>query len=85
MTHVEGDIDPVRDFDIIAEELRLKDEETLMKNLDKLEKLVVRGSDKKAKPEYVSLYIKIFIILFTISQLIVAFKKSQFGVTLVID
>lgn len=41
--HVEGEVDPVRDLDIIAEELRLKDEETLNKNLEKLEKLVVRG------------------------------------------
>jgi obg-like ATPase 1 len=44
----------VRDLDIISEELRLKDEETLSKNLEKLEKLVVRGNDKKLKPEYVS-------------------------------
>lgn len=51
---MEGEVDPVRDLDIISEELRLKDEETLNKNLDKLEKLVVRGVDKKAKPEYVS-------------------------------
>lgn len=54
MTHVEGDVNPVRDLDIIAEELRLKDEETLTKNLEKLERVVGRGSDKKLKPEYVS-------------------------------
>lgn len=54
VTHVEGEVDPVRDLDIISEELRLKDEETLNKNLEKLEKLVVRGTDKKLKPEYVS-------------------------------
>lgn len=54
VTHVEGDINPVRDLDIIAEELRLKDEETLSKNLEKLERTVVRGNDKKLKPEYVS-------------------------------
>lgn len=52
--HVEGDVNPVRDFDIIAEELRLKDEETLLKNLDKLERTCIRGNDKKLKPEYVS-------------------------------
>jgi len=51
---VEGDVNPVRDLDIIAEELRLKDEDTLLKNLEKLERTVVRGSDKKGKPEYVS-------------------------------
>ena len=54
MTHVEGEVNPVRDFDIISEELRLKDEEMLGKHLDKLEKLVLRGNDKKLKPEFVS-------------------------------
>lgn len=53
VTHVEGEVDPVRDFDIIAEELRLKDVETLNKALEKIEKLV-RSTDKKAKPEHVS-------------------------------
>lgn len=52
--HVEGEVNPVRDFDIIAEELRLKDEETLLKNLEKLERTCIRGTDKKLKPEYVS-------------------------------
>lgn len=51
---MEGEVDPVRDFDIISEELRLKDEETLNKNLEKVDKLVVRGNDKKLKPEHVS-------------------------------
>ncbi|KAH8343578.1 hypothetical protein KR084_009367, partial [Drosophila pseudotakahashii] len=40
---------------IINEELRLKDEENLLKNLDKLEKVVARGGDKKLKPEYDSM------------------------------
>lgn len=52
--HVEGEVNPVRDFDIISEELRLKDEETLLKNLEKLERVCIRGTDKKLKPEYVS-------------------------------
>ncbi|XP_036318940.1 obg-like ATPase 1 [Rhagoletis pomonella] len=52
VTHVEGEVDPVRDLDIISEELRLKDEEKLLQNLDKLEKVVARGGDKKLKPEY---------------------------------
>lgn len=54
VTHIEGDVNPVRDLEIIAEELRLKDEETLSKNMEKLERTVLRGSDKKLKPEYVS-------------------------------
>lgn len=55
VTHVDGDVDPVRDLTVISEELRLKDEEKLMTNLDKLEKLVTRGGDKKSKPEYETL------------------------------
>lgn len=54
VTHVEGEVDPVRDLDIISEELRLKDEENLTKAIDKLERVCVRGNDKKLKPEYVS-------------------------------
>lgn len=52
--HVEGNVDPVRDIEIIHEELRLKDEEMIAPIIDKLEKTAVRGGDKKLKPEYVS-------------------------------
>ncbi|KAL3268317.1 hypothetical protein HHI36_007435 [Cryptolaemus montrouzieri] len=52
VTHVEGEVDPVRDLEIINEELRLKDEETLTKALDKIGRVVERGADKKLKPEY---------------------------------
>uniref|UniRef100_A0A182KF75 OBG-type G domain-containing protein n=1 Tax=Anopheles christyi TaxID=43041 RepID=A0A182KF75_9DIPT len=62
VTHVEGEVDPVRDLSIISEELRLKDEEKLMINLDKMEKLVTRGGDKKSKPEYVSVSGRFYII-----------------------
>lgn len=45
----------MRDLDIISEELRLKDEESLLKYVDKAEKACARGgNDKKLKPEYVS-------------------------------
>lgn len=54
VSHVEGDINPVRDIEIINEELRLKDEEYLLNIIDKMERTVLRGGDKKAKPEYVS-------------------------------
>ncbi|XP_042076328.1 obg-like ATPase 1 isoform X2 [Haplochromis burtoni] len=50
--HVEGTVDPVRDMEIIHEELRLKDEEMISPIIDKLEKTAIRGSDKKLKPEY---------------------------------
>ncbi|CAG9803721.1 unnamed protein product [Chironomus riparius] len=55
VTHVEGEVNPVRDFDIISEELRLKDEEMLGKHIEKLERNVLRGNDKKLKPEFDSL------------------------------
>ncbi|XP_053701861.1 obg-like ATPase 1 [Synchiropus splendidus] len=50
--HVEGCVDPVRDMEIIHEELRLKDEEMIAPIVDKLEKTAVRGNDKKLRPEY---------------------------------
>lgn len=56
VTHVEGEVDPVRDLDIISEELRLKDEENLLKNLEKMERTVIRANDKKMKPEYVRIF-----------------------------
>ncbi len=52
MTHVEGDVNPVRDIEIINEELRLKDEEYLKALLDKTER-ALRG-DKSLKAEFVS-------------------------------
>lgn len=53
--HVEGDVDPSRDLDIIHEELMFKDMEYLNKHLGGLERVVARGGDKTKKPEYVSL------------------------------
>lgn len=52
--HVEGCVDPVRDIEIIHEELRMKDEEMIGPIIEKLEKTAVRGGDKKLKPEFVS-------------------------------
>jgi len=54
IVHVDGEVNPVRDFETISEELRLKDEEYVLSNLEKLERTVIRGNDKKGKPEYVS-------------------------------
>ena len=50
---MEGDVNPVRDIEIINEELRLKDEEQLVAAIDKMGRTVVRG-EKKDKLEYVS-------------------------------
>lgn len=61
VTHVEGEVNPVRDMEIINEELRLKDEEQLLAAIDKLGKTVLRG-DKKDKHEYVRTLFCIFFI-----------------------
>jgi len=50
IVHVEGSIDPVRDLDIIHNELRLKDVEKMKGEVDKLEKIVAKV-DKTRKPE----------------------------------
>lgn len=53
--HVEGDVDPVRDLDIISSELRIKDTEFIEKNLEALKKQTARGGQslemKKLKEE----------------------------------
>lgn len=55
VTHVEGEVNPVRDMEIISEELRKKDEEYLKDKVSNMEKTVVRGGDKKRLGEYESL------------------------------
>lgn len=52
ITHVEGEVDPVRDLDIINEELRKKDEEQFGKVFDEVERKYVRGNEKGLKVEY---------------------------------
>ncbi|EPS36734.1 hypothetical protein H072_9716 [Dactylellina haptotyla CBS 200.50] len=53
--HVEGDVDPVRDLDIISDELRVKDIEFVEKSLEALVKQTRRGGQslemKKLKEE----------------------------------
>lgn len=53
--HVEGDVDPKRDLDIISEELRIKDIEFVEKALENLKKQTRRGGQslemKKLKEE----------------------------------
>uniref|UniRef100_A0A915PHT1 Obg-like ATPase 1 n=2 Tax=Filarioidea TaxID=6295 RepID=A0A915PHT1_9BILA len=55
VTHVEGDVNPVRDLSIIQSELIKKDLQYLEGAIDKLEKVVVRGGDKSRKLEYETL------------------------------
>jgi len=51
VTHVEGDVDPVRDAELIETELLLADIETLEKRLFKTEK-ATRSGGKEAKKEF---------------------------------
>ncbi|XP_054753671.1 obg-like ATPase 1 [Lytechinus pictus] len=51
VTHVDGDINPVRDLDTIFNELRLKDIQYLRTQYNEMEKKTVRGADKKASAE----------------------------------
>jgi ribosome-binding ATPase YchF (GTP1/OBG family) len=52
IVHVEGEVNPIRDLDIIGEELRLKDIETVENAISALEKVVQR-IDKTKKNELV--------------------------------
>ncbi|XGW23019.1 hypothetical protein V3C99_005341 [Haemonchus contortus] len=52
VTHVEGEVDPCRDLDIISDELFAKDLQLLSGVLDKVEKLVTRAGDKSLKVDY---------------------------------
>jgi len=65
IAHVEGNIDPIRDIEIIHDELRLKDLEICKKTSEDLEKKVVRGNDKTLKGDYVRLFSDLnFIFIF---------------------
>lgn len=47
--HVEGEVDPVRDLEIIHEELRLKDIDNIEKRIETLIKPAIRDKIKKAE------------------------------------
>lgn len=50
--HVDGSVDPLRDKEIIDTELQLKDLETVLKKIQKVEKMAKTGGDKNAKKAY---------------------------------
>lgn len=52
VVHVDGNINPVRDKEVIDFELQLKDLETLDKKIQKVEKIAKVGNDKDAKKSY---------------------------------
>jgi len=73
ITHVEGEVDPVRDLDIINEELRLKDIEQFDKVFEEVERKFCRGGEKKLKADYE--------ILCKIKKVLIEEKKHiRFGV-----
>jgi obg-like ATPase 1 len=49
--HYEGEVDPIRDLDIIQYELMEKDKVMLAKNIDELEKVIGRTNKKEEKEE----------------------------------
>ncbi|GAQ86894.1 GTP-binding protein [Klebsormidium nitens] len=49
--HVEDSVDPVRDLDIITNELRLKDIEFVERRLEELQKVLKRSNEKVLKQE----------------------------------
>ncbi|KAJ7296239.1 hypothetical protein O6H91_Y135500 [Diphasiastrum complanatum] len=49
--HVEDTVDPIRDLDVITEELRLKDKEFMQRKIEDLEKALKRSNDKQLKLE----------------------------------
>jgi GTP-binding protein YchF len=51
IVHVEGDVDPIRDLEIIFEELILKDLSFVDKEISKLTPIVSRGIDKSKKQD----------------------------------
>ncbi|AGO12169.1 AaceriAEL192Wp [[Ashbya] aceris (nom. inval.)] len=64
--HIEGDVDPVRDLDIINTELRLKDIEFAEKHLEAVEKITKRGGQSlevKQKKEEAELVKRIIELL----------------------
>jgi GTP-binding protein YchF len=52
VVHVDGSVDPIRDKEIIDTELQLKDLDTLLKKIQKVEKQAKTGNDKDAKKAY---------------------------------
>ncbi|KAL5977374.1 Obg-like ATPase 1 [Asimina triloba] len=50
--HVDDSVDPVRDLEVITEELRLKDIEFIERKLEDIEKSMKRSNDKQLKIEH---------------------------------
>jgi obg-like ATPase 1 len=64
-THVEGEVDPVRDLEIIAKELRLKDVAAVQKIIEPLKKEVGRDGKAKEKKDRLEIITKVLDVLDT--------------------
>lgn len=73
VTHVEGDVDPVRDMSIIQTELRLKDIEWVQKHLDGLKRTgrALNNSSlaDKAKKEEIVRFLVLKMVYFNVERL----------------
>ncbi|MBO7520480.1 MAG: redox-regulated ATPase YchF, partial [Clostridia bacterium] len=60
--HFEGDVDPIRDLEIIRDELMAKDLQTINRSMEELEKVIKRTNDKdlKIKKEMLEKIIKMY-------------------------
>jgi len=67
--HVDGSVDPIRDKEIIDTELQLKDLDTVVKRIQKVEKMAKTGGDKEAK--------RTFDILSTVKEHLEAGKSAR--------
>jgi GTP-binding protein YchF len=52
VVHVDGNVNPVRDKEVIDMELQLKDLDTIDKRIQRIEKIAKIGNDKEAKKTY---------------------------------
>ena len=79
-THVEDSVDPVRDLEIIRNELRLKDVAALEKILDPLRKEVARDGKAKEKKDRLEIVEKIYAyVAGTEGEVAIEGKEVRFG------
>jgi ribosome-binding ATPase YchF (GTP1/OBG family) len=83
VTHVDGEVNPVRDLETISDELRLKDIQYLTPVVDKLERALSRSAtDKQAKFELVcdnNVYFSYFFELFCLNYRVICAGNADKG------
>lgn len=66
IVHVEGNVDPIRDLEVVTTELRLKDLEVLNSHKEGLERVVARTNDKAKKFELVCTIVSFYTLQYII-------------------